>query len=353
MPFSQAEIDQAGTTAINFYLRNNPVDQIAVQRPFLRKLMAMSKEFPGAKEYITEQLRYAYGSNFQWYYGSQQVTYNFRATIKQTQFPWRGAHDGFFLDEDTLLQNGITYTDNGKGGQATRAEGVTLTNLLDENIDALRLGWEEKFDFELHQDGTQSTEALAGLDHLISTTPASGVVGGISAVNNSWWRNHVSLGISSANLPSTVESVHRACTRNGGAPDFFMAGSTFIDAYRDKQRADGEVQLSPGGQQTYDLTVKSSTQDLVSGITIKGVPVIWNPVFADLDAASLGGSYPWEKRCYMLNCKHLRLRPAKGHNVISRNPPRVYNRYVHYWALSWKGGFTTNRRNAHAVISVS
>ncbi len=353
MPFSQAEIDEAGTKAIDFYLRNNPVDQIAVERPLLRKLMSDHKVFPGAKQYVVEQLRYQYGSNFQWYYGSQAVTYNFRSTIKQAQYPWRGAHDGFFLDEDTLLQNGITYTDDGKGGQATRAEAVQLTNLLEENIEVLRLGWEEKFDFHLHQNGTQDTEALAGLDHLVATDPTTGTVGGIDASANTWWRNNISLNIASANLPAQVEVVHRACTRNGGAPDFFLAGETFIDAYRDKQRADGTVWLAPQGQETYDLTVKSKTQDLDTGIRIKGKPVYWDPVFKDLDDASLGGSFPWQKRCYFLNCRHLKLRPAKGHNVVSRRPPRVYNRYVHYWALTWKGALTTNRRNAHAVISVA
>jgi len=354
MPFSSAEIDQAGTTAIDFYLRNNPVDQVAVERPWLRKLMAMAKEFPGAKQYVVEQLRYQYGSNFQWYYGSQAVTYNFRATIKQANFPWRGAHDGFFIDEDTLLQNGITYTDNGRGGQATRAEGVMLTDLLAENIEVLRLGWEEKFDYELHLDGTHDTESLEGL-HLLISTSAGATVGGIDSSANTWWDNNRSMNIASVDLPHKTEETHRACTRNGGAPDFYMAGSDFIDAYRDKQRSDGEVQLAPGGQQTYDLTVKSRTQDLVSGITIKGVPVIWNPVFDDLDSASVGdaATFPWKKRCYMINCRHLKLRPAKGHNVISRQPPRVYNRYVHYWALTWKGALTTARRNAHAVISVA
>lgn len=352
MPFSQAEIDQAGVSALNFNLRNKPIDQVAVERPLLRKLMAMAKEFPGAKEYITERLRYQYGSNFQWYYGSQAVTYNFRNTLKESQFPWRGWHDGFYLDEDTLLKNGITYTDNGRGGQATKAEAVQLTDLLEEDITSLRLGAEESFDYDLHLDGTQSTEALEGIDTLIATDPTSGTVGGIDAASNTWWRNNYSLNISTANLPTTVESVHRACTRNGGQPDFYIAGETFIDAYREKQRADGTVQLAPQGGEKYDLTVASNTQELDSGIRIKGVPVMWDPVFATLDA-NLSPAIPWQKRCYMINCKHLRLRPARGHNMITRNPPRVYNRYVHYWGLTWKGALVTNKRIAHAVISIA
>ena len=78
-----------------------------------------------------------------------------------------------------------------------------------------------------------------------------------------------------------------------------------------------------------------------------------NPVFEDLDAThDTGATRTWEKRCYFLNCKHIRLRPAQGHDMVTRNPPRVYDRYAYYWGLSWKGSLCTSRRNAHAVIAV-
>ena len=57
--------------------------------------------------------------------------------------------------------------------------------------------------------------------------------------------------------------------------------------------------------------------------------------------------------CYLLNTRHLKLRPIKGHWMIARRPPRVYDRYVHYWALTAKAALTTGKRNAHAVIAVS
>ena len=61
----------------------------------------------------------------------------------------------------------------------------------------------------------------------------------------------------------------------------------------------------------------------------------------------------WEKRCYFLNTNRLNLRPIKGHWMISRRPPRVYDRYVHYFALTAKAALTTGKRNAHAVLSVA
>lgn len=64
MPFTTQEITDAGKIGIDFYLRNNPIDQIAVERPLLKALSAKKKSAPGAKQYIVEQLRARYQSNF-------------------------------------------------------------------------------------------------------------------------------------------------------------------------------------------------------------------------------------------------------------------------------------------------
>src|SRR5262245_15770271 len=225
MPFTAQEIADAGVAAINFFLKNKPIDQIAIERPWLKLLMANSKTFPGAQQHIVEQLRHTYGSNFQWYYGAQAVTYNSRQTLTQSFFPWRSAHDGFFLDEDRLPQNGITITDSKGPSTNTQAERMQLTNLFEEQTEVLRLGFEEKLDLELHLDGTQNAEALAGLDHLIQEDPtASGLVGGIQQQTNTWWRNQVSLGLTAATILQGMEATYRLCTKNGGRPNKILAG---------------------------------------------------------------------------------------------------------------------------------
>lgn len=66
MPFTPAEISDAGKIGLDFYLKNKPIDQIMSERPLLAKLMSKKKSFPGGKQFITEQLRTTYGSNFQW-----------------------------------------------------------------------------------------------------------------------------------------------------------------------------------------------------------------------------------------------------------------------------------------------
>jgi len=346
MPFTSSELSDAQKTSLDYFLRNKPVDQINVERPLLKALQAKQKEFPGGKQYVTEQLRKANQSNFQWINGAQEVTYNRRQSIEQSQFAWRTAHDGYAIDEDRLAQNGITMIDDKQGGKATRAELVQLNDLLMEQNEILALGFDEKFSAALHLDGTSSSDAITGLDALVSLTPSSGTVGGIdaSSSSNTWWRNSAATGLSSSTLLANMEGVWRSCTKNGGMPDFIEAGSAFIDAYIAAMVAAGQQIQYAGGQ-------ARKLDGGVSGVYFKGVEIIWNPEFEDNFGESPSTS--WSKRCYFLNTRHLTLRPMAGQDRITRKPPRAYNKYEYYCAITWRGALTTNRRNAHGVLALS
>ncbi len=349
MPFTAQEIQDAGKIGLDFFLKNNPIDQVAVERVLLKALQGTKRNAPGAKEYIVEQLRYRYQSNFQWFNGAQVVTYNRRQSIEQAKFAWRGAHDGLALDEDRLIQNGITVTDDGPGGNASQAERIQLTNLFEEQMEILRLGFEEQFSKYAHLDGTSSDDALTGLDALISLTPASGTVGGISRVANPWWRNHAASGLTvttdTGDIINKMEVAWKACIRNGGRPNKIIMGTLFEEGLR-------HFLLSSYGRlnwQGFDERVMEAGTKM---LTFHGVPMEWAPEFADLDAEFAPGT-PWEKRCYFLNMKHLRLRPMQGQDMQTRKPPRPYDRYEYYWAITWRGGLTLNRSNSMAVLAVA
>lgn len=356
MPFSSQEITDAGKTSIDMYLKNKPIDQVAVARPWLRKLMAMKKSFPGAKQYIVEQLRFNYGSNFTWYYGSQTVSYNSRQTIEQAQYSWRSAHDGFFLDEDRLLQNGIIWNEQGRGGESSRAEAIQLTNLLNEQTESLRLGFEEQFSLDLHRAGVPANEEIEGLDHIVSLTPTTGTTGGLNRATYTWWRNNVQTGVTAGQTKDKTEEQWRACIRNGGAPDFCLAGELWVDQYRTDFTTDGTdiigmFEFSPNRQsEIYDAVQHREETD--TGLRVHGRVMHWDPEFQTLDTEDSPATL-WEKRCYLINCRFLKLRPAEGHDMVSRNPPRVYNRYVHYWALTWKGALCSGRLHAHSVMALA
>jgi hypothetical protein len=350
MPFSAQDLIEAGKIGLDYFLANDPVDQIALERPLLKALQAKKKTAPGAKQFVVEQLRKTYQSNFQWYNGSSIVTYNRRQTIEQAQYAWRSCHDGFALDEDRLAQNGITMTDNSGPSNATDAEKIQFTSLIEEQAAALKLGFQEQFSYQLHLDGTQSTDAIGGLDSLVSLAPTSGVVGGIdrASSSNAYWRNNFSTGLTTTTSTGTIlnqmEVNFRQCSRNGGRPDLIIAGSQFIDGYRN-------FVLNTFGRMDFGPSNTKVVEGGTSVLRFQGVDVQWSPEFQELDARFAPATL-WEKRCYFLNTNTIRLRPLAGHDMISRKPPRAYDRYEYYWAMTWKGALTMNRSNANSVLAL-
>ena len=344
MPVSAPELVKYGKSSLDLHLKTNPIDQVGTQRPFLAKLMAKKQSFPGGKQYIDERLKTSYGSNFQWYYGGDTVTYNSRDNLDTAQFAWRGAHDGYSLNEDEMVSNGIILTDSNQGGQTTQAEKVQLVNIFKDLNSDLREGFEEKLNLEVLRDGTSGTDAITGLDGLIKLVPTTGTVGGIDQATSTYWRNHAVSGLVVGDINDKLEIMYRACTRNGGKPDCILMGSKAYDLYRQANQTNISVNVNAG-----------STTDVEGGAgtyTFKGVPVIWDPTFYDLDVLD-APTVEWEKRIYMINTRHLKLRPMEGHDMITRTPPRVYDKYVHYFGLTWKGALTTNRLNAHGVASIA
>jgi hypothetical protein len=351
MPFTSQDISDAGKIGLDYFLANNPIDQVAVERPLLKALQSKKKEAPGAKQFVVEQLRTKYQSNFQWFNGSSIVTYNRRQTIEQANYAWRSCHDGFALDEDRLAQNGIVIDDDGKTAVASQAEKVQLTNLIEEQSAALKLGFNEQFSQQLHADGTQSTDAIAGLDSLVSLTPTSGTVGGIdrSQAANAYWRNNAATGLTTTTSTGTIlnsmETMWRQCVRNGGQPDLILAGSNYIDGYRN-------FLLNTFGRMDFGPSNTKRIEGGTESLTFHGVEMTWDPEFYDLDQ-KFGPATPWEKRCYFLNLGTIKLRPLAGHDMKSRKPPRAYDRYEYYWGITWRGALTMNRSNANGVAALA
>lgn len=358
MPFNAEQIAYAGRAALDFYLKNNPVDQINTAHPLLKTFMADKQEWGGGLQYVVEQLRYQNDPNFQSYFGDSQVTYNRKRTLQQAKYTWGNVHDGFGLNEDEFRQNGLTVTDD-KGAVATTSEVVQLTNLFNENMETLKLGTQEGLDLMLHRDGTQDPLAVPGLDALVSLTPSVGTVGGLSAAET-WWQNYADTSINTTGqaMLDDMETAWRACIKFGGkAPNKIIAGTDFIDAYRNACGAPGgaiqrQIVVGSGTGNKTGVTMDGSIGTGIStGLYFKGIEIEWDPVFDlldDLDSPTI----TWSSRCYFLNTAFIKLRPIKGTWMQARRPPRVYDRYVHYYGLTSSFAFTTSKRNAHAVLAL-
>ena len=67
MAFNAGEIQELGFSSLNFFLANNPIDQVAQERPLLKRLMAGKQTFPGGNDSIVIQARKGYDPNRRWF----------------------------------------------------------------------------------------------------------------------------------------------------------------------------------------------------------------------------------------------------------------------------------------------
>lgn len=340
MPISSEDLQTAGKTSLDDFLKNATVDQIAEDTPFLKKLMGKRKMFLGAKQNVVAQIRKDYGTNFQWAYGETPVAFNKRDTVDQVQFPWRRCVDGFYIAYDTLFANGIKVREGERGAyRLEQNEKVQLTHLLNEQTESFRLGFTEKLSLELHRNGTSSTDAVTGLDALVATTPDTGTVGGLDRSTATFWRNHAATGLTDGNLLHTMEKVWRECTRHGGKPDYILAGGDFIDKYCSLVPVTRNVNM--GSQ----ATVEAARDD----VRFKGVPIVWDPQFDSLDSLE-SPSISWAKRCYFINSRFMQLHDD-GMDIVS--PPRPHNTLALYQMINLRLALVMTRANCHAVLSIT
>lgn len=348
MPISSPDLAELAKISLDEYMRNIPVDQIGTERPLLKKLMSKRKLFLGAKQNVVENVRKSYGSNFSWAYGEDPVVFNKRNTTEPVQFPWRRAVDALYIDYDRLFGNGIKVREGARGQyKLEQNEKVQLVNLLDEQMTVLKEGFMENLDLALHRDGTSDADAIVGLDVLVSPTPAVGTVGGLDASAHTYWRNQVQTGIvvtTQGPLATAMEKMWRQCIRNGGSPDFILAGGDFIDAYRKEITVSQNAEA--GMVKRLDVGVGSGVS---TGLYFKGVEIIWDPQFETLQTLETA-AVDWNKRCYFLNTKHITYRDDDM-DVVT--PVRPHDILAMYAMVNLRCVLSTNRRNAHGLLSIA
>jgi len=355
MPITIAQLAAGANYQLASYAKNDPIDQFTTARPFSKWLIDHKKETIFSNGIFNEKVRITDASNYQNYSYDDQVTYNTKDTVRLAPYQHYEAHDGFAMNETDLANNGIVLTDD-KNAVATEDETRMIVNRLEENYETLKSGFQRNWDLEVHLNGAQNPKAVPGLDLLISTTPNTGVVGGLDASVYPFWQNRATIGVNTGTpgtLTQAMEKMWRDCMTIGGmAPDAIFVGSKFFDAYRNDAPLTVNRQLFVKGGNGASAKGGFDVDNGANGVYFKGVPVVWDPVF-DILQSLYNPAVPWDKRAYFLNSKSLILRPFKGRWMINRKPPRIYDRYTHYWGLTSDYGLTANQRNNMGVISIA
>lgn len=348
MGFSTQQLATGAFYTLETHRKNDPIDQVNQDRPYLNWLMRHKEASHFGNGFHNENVYKSNDSNYQNYFGADQVSFNERDPVRQAKFTWFNFHDGFWFDEDRLVANGIELDDSG-GAVPTKMEAERLADLLKVSYTALKEGSMEQFTIESLRDGAQSAKAAPGLDHLVKIDPTTGTVGGLNAAAATYWRNNVSTGIVATNVVDAMEIMWRACTRYGGQrPDFILCGAAFLDNYRNQAGAtiNRQIVINEKGGTGLDASV--------TGVYFKGVPLIHDHAFEDMDVLDVAANPDWTKRCYFLHSKTgPKLRPVKGYWMKDAKPDKLPDRYVTYFGTRSKYAFTINKRRGQALLAIA
>jgi hypothetical protein len=348
MPFTAAEIENVANATIDYHFKTPSVlSQTLQDKPLLKAMKGVQKEFPGGKDYITRRVKGTYTTTIQGFESDDTVSYANPTNIKEAKYPWKLIHAGISFTKHELLKAGISISGNDGSGEsrATDAEKVALADLLKDKLEDLTEGWDRGMNSMFWRDGTQDSKQVPGLTSFILNDPTSAtVVGGIDQSANTWWRNVANLAVASnsgtwANQPLVreLQQDFRQLRRYGGRPNLFLAGSDFLDAL--------EMELRAKGNYTLEGWAKSGRIDAsVADISFKGLNIEYDPTLDDLSKA---------KYAYVLDTRRIYPMVVSGEDMQKHSPARPENKYVFYRAITWVGGLVTDQRNAHAVFSIA
>lgn len=346
MPFTTDQLVRSADYSIKTFDKKDPIDQVNFAHATLDWLVTNKIETSYMNGSFKEPIYVANGGNTQAYFGADQVTYNERDPARWTDFTYYNYHDGFWFDEDRLIQNGIVISDEGSE-MPSMGEKERLINLIKISHSSLKQGMQEYLAYETLRDGTQSTKSVPGLAALIDPTPATGTVGGIDAsvAANAYWRNNANLAFAASAIVEQMEASWAACIRYGGKmPTAIRCGRAFYDAYI--AQAISKVQRHQVVQGRDGVMMDAS----VEAVNFRGIPLVWDPTFEALD--TLLSTTTQTKTAYFLN-DSIRLRPVKGEWMRTRKPDKLPDRYVWYFGKTSKLGMTANKRNSTAVLSIA
>lgn len=347
MAISFTNFNTLANTALDFYVRTNPVGQNIQEKPLLDDLNASKKEFPGGQGYISGPVQGMYASDqagfFQWYSHTDQVTFVHPDNILRAKYLWREAHAGIVLDFTELKQRGIGVDMSGNAVRSTNEEIQIVKDWLaavveDDFGESLsRAMWDA-----LWRDGTQSAQAVVGVTGIIDGDPTAGTIGSLDRSTYNWWRHRIALGIgfseASQTLTKKLRKEVRQLTRFGGKPSLWYAGSDAMEALESEVAAKGYYSVT-------GFADKSSTDISMAPINIRGIGTVKYEPWLDDHGKS--------KFIYALDNRHVKLMPMKGQDMMAHKAVRPYDQFVLFKSVTSTLSLCFDMLNCNGVYSVA
>lgn len=306
-------------------------DSVTKNNALLMKLRARGnvKPFSGGNV-ILQELMYndPTTQNAGSYSGYDVIDITPNSPISAAEFDIKQYAAAVSIDGLTMLQN------SGK---------EQIIDLLEGRIQVAEAQLQNQISAGLYSDGTgNGGKDITGLAAAISTSPGSGIYGGINRLTWSFWRNIAfdattdgGAAATSANIQSYMNRVAVQLVRGTDRPDLIVADNNYYRLYLESlqaiQRVQGEDMAAAGF---------TSLKYLGAGLNCDVV----------LDGG-IGGSIS-TNRMYFINTKYMFFRPHRDRNFVPIGGDRQsVNQDAIVKLIGWAGNLTCSGAQFQGVLT--
>jgi len=264
------------------------------------------------------------------YSGYETINISPDSPISASQWTLKHYADSVTISGPELLQN------SGK---------EQMIELLATRVEIAEARLRNRIDIDLHGDGTgNGGKNLVGLSAIISTTPTSGVVGGIDRSTWTFWQNgaYTSTALTggaatAANIQASMNTVALSRVRGTDHIDLIYAGSTAYSLYLNSLQA-----------------IQRITDDKFGAAGFSSLKFYGGAGSADVVLGGGIGGNQTATRMDFINTKFLHFRPHKDRNFVAIGGDRqAVNQDAVVRLMGWSGALTCSGAQFNATFSTT
>lgn len=277
---------------------------------------------------IVEELFFDQNQTASWYFGGDQFSTAYNPVITAAEFEWKQLGGSVFITGRDQRMN--------SGPEA-------FIKLLGSRFKALEITLENQMNVGMLSDGTGSGgKQLIGLASLVSKTPTTGSVGGITRTSGGFFNNYklqptVDISGASATSASNIKQYYTKTiintTRGVDKPNLIIAGAGHYESLMTAMQAQQWI--------TDPTLAKAGFENIV----YQGIPVVLGG-----GVSYSGASLVQSDLSYFLNTKYLKLVTHRDANFDMLQDVQSINQDAMVTLCVWMGAFVLSNAKVQGVL---
>ena len=299
-------------------------DDVTKNNALLSRLDSRGRKKPvSGGRTIVQELQYQENSTFKRYSGYDLLNIQPSDVMTAAEYDYKQAAVAVSISGLEELQN--------SGEDA-------VLDLLEGRIENAETTLRNNIALDCYSDGTaDGGRQIGGLALLISTSPTSGTVGGISRSTWGFWRNQKfsatadgGAAASNSNIQSYMNRLYLTCVRQADTPDLIVADNNYYRLYWESLQAIQRITSADKGMAGFQ-----SLQYMGSDVIFDG---------------GFGGGAP-ANQMFFLNTKYLFYRPHRNRDFAPIGGDRMNtNQDATVKLMGWAGNLTMNNAFLQGVL---